>query len=142
MSENENTLSLAPAAGSGMGKIVAAELLTLDAPKKVAAALNRGLTAERSVWISEGKGQGHWQSEPDTRSQLQAAALILAHMEGEPVKRVIHQHIGANGALDLGAALRESPELVALVERELDKANWRKSGRNGKAKPVTPAESV
>ncbi len=38
-------------------------------------------------------------------------------------------------------ALQESPELAALLGQQLEKAGWRKSGRNGKAKPVAPVEA-
>ncbi len=63
----------------------------------------------------------------------------MAHMEGEPVKRIIHQHLGADGKLDLRGALQDSPELAAAVAAELEKATWRKSGRTKKAQPVEKA---
>lgn len=138
--ESETTLTLAPAAGSGIGKIVAAELLALDIGKKVAATLDRGLTATRSHWVSEGQGKGYWEDEPDTRSQLQAAALILAHMEGEPVKRVIHQHMNVNGTVDLLSALQDSPELTELLQQQLTKAAKPRRGAKS-VKAATPQEA-
>lgn len=133
-------LTLAPAAGSGIGKVVAAELIARDVGKKIASALERGLEATARRWIQTGKGEGYFEDSPDMRSQLQAAALILAHMEGEPVKRIIHQHLGAGGAFDLKSALQESPELADMLRNELTKAEWRKSGRG--AKKAQPADAI
>ncbi len=84
-------------------------------------------------------------TEPDAKIQVQTFALIMAHMEGEPVKRIIHQHLGAGGKLDVGAALTDSPELAQAVERELQKARWKHSGnqahkRPKKAEPVDGEE--
>jgi hypothetical protein len=135
----DQQITLAPAAGSGIGKALADALLKDPEflPMMVAAAKG-GLEAVRSWWD---KGSQAMASEPDYRTRIQALALILAHMEGEPVKRIIHQHLGAAGGIDLKATLRESPELAALLAAELEKANWRKSGRNGKAKPVAAVET-
>ena len=141
-------LILAPAAGSGIGKAIADDLLARpEFAKKLADCLERGLTATRRVWVSTGKGEGYWEEEPDTRSQLQAAFGIMAHMEGEPVKRIIHQHLGGAGnGFDLQGALKDSPELSAAVERELQKANWRTSGNQAhkrkKKEEEKPAEIV
>lgn len=133
----EETLTLAPAAGSGIGKKIADALLAQDGfIELMVGAMTNGLKATRSFYV---KGEG-LQTEPDPKVQLQAAALIMAHMEGEPVKRIIHQHLGAAGGIDLKATLRESPELAALLAGELEKANWRKSGRNGKAKQAEAIE--
>lgn len=137
-------LTLAPAAGLGIGKIVADELLSRDIGKKLADTLERGLTATTKRWIQTGKGEGYWEEQQDTRSQLQAALGIMAHMVGEPVKRIIHQHLGGEGRIDPGAALADSPELAAAVERELQKARWKHSGRQDHKKPkrAQPAELV
>lgn len=138
MPVQEQEMILAPAAGAGIGKIVADELLSRDIGKKLADALERGLTATRRTWDS---GVKQWVEEPDTRSQLQAAMGIMAHMEGEPVKRIIHQHLGGAGGPNLQDALRESPELQAALAKELEKAQWRHSGRQEHKKPrkVSPA---
>lgn len=74
-------------------------------------------------------------TEPDAKIQVQTFALIMAHMEGEPVKRIIHQHLGTGGKLDVGAALGDSPELAAAVERELQKARWKNSGHQAHKRP-------
>lgn len=129
----DDTLTLAPAAGAGIGKKIADALLAEpDFVGLMVGAMRNGLKATRSFYV---KDQGHV-TEPDFKVQLQAVALIMAHMEGEPVKRVIHQHLGAGGKVDVKAALQESPELAEAVAHELEKANWRKSGRAKKAQPV------
>lgn len=145
--ESTQSLELAPASGSGIGKEVADELLSRPGfAKKLADCLERGLTAKRSFWVSTGKGEGYREEEDDTRSQLQAAFGIMAHMVGEPIKRIIHQHLGADGKLDLRGALQDSPELAAAVAAELEKAKWRTSGQQAhkrpkKADPVVEGEA-
>ena len=93
-----------------------------------------GLKAERSFWD---KNSGGIISELDHRVQIQALALLLAHMEGEPVKRIIHQHLGGDGQIDLGAALRDSPALQAAIERQLENARFKDRKRGGKTPPKT-----
>lgn len=87
------------------------------------------------------KESGGWVSDPDMRTRAQMFFGLMAHMEGEPVKRIIHQHLGNGGKLDVGAVLGDSPELTAAVERELQKAKWRHSGHQAHKKPkkVEPA---
>lgn len=136
---SEETIALAPAAGAGVGKILAGELLGSEwfVPAMVNAVRN-GLHATRSFWTKEGM-----HTEADSKTQLQAFALVMAHMEGEPIKRIIHQHLGAGKAIDPADALRESPELAAAVARELEKANWRKGGgERAKARAAQRAEAI
>jgi hypothetical protein len=130
------TATLAPAAGAGIGKILADRLLAdptfVDA--MVSAVLN-GLKATRSFW--QGKGESaQLVTEADSKTQLQAFALIIAHMEGEPIKRIIHQHLGADGSVDPLAALRESPALREAARRLLEKADWRTSGHQASKRPA------
>jgi hypothetical protein len=133
-------IQLAPAAGAGIGKEIAANLLAragfID---KMADALDNALTATRRTWDA---GSKSWIEEPDTRSQLQAFFGCLAHMEGEPIKRIIHQHTGTGKAVDPLEALRESPALREATRRALDKAEWRQSGRNGKAPKQADAADI
>jgi len=131
----ETTISLAPAAGAGIGKLLADSLLADPefVPLMKEAAMG-GLKAERSFWD---KNSGGIISEPDHRVQIQALALLLAHMEGEPVKRIIHQHLGGDGQIDLGAALRDSPALQAAIERQLENARFKDRNRGGKTPPKT-----
>ena len=131
--ENESTtLSLAPAAGAGIGKMVADDLLARQGfAKRLADSLDRGLTATRRTWDS---GAKEWVEEPDTRSQLQAAFGIFAHMEGEPIKRIIHQHMGAAG-IDPLATLQDSPAAREALRKLLEKADWKHSGQAGHKRP-------
>ncbi len=126
-----NIATLSPAAGAGIGKILA-DALTIDAAKG-------GLRAERSFWVKSANG-GHLESEPDQRVRVQTLFGLLAHMEGEPIKRIIHQHLGGSGSVDPLAALRESPELRAAAKRELEKAEWHDSGRKAYKVPKKVAE--
>lgn len=115
-------LQLAPAAGEGIGKEVARILLARPGfVEAMADALHNALTAQRRTWDS---GAKQWVEEPDTRSQLQAFFGCLAHMEGEPIKRVFHQHMTA-GKVDPLTVLQDSPATLAAVERLLDKAKFR-----------------
>ncbi len=134
----DETMTLAPAAGAGIGKVLADRLLAEPGfvDSMVDAVMN-GLRATRSFW--KGKGEtAELVTEADSKCQLQAFALVLAHMEGEPIKRIIHQHLGGTGAVDPLAALQESPELRDAAKRMLEKAEWRQSGR--KAKKAQPAD--
>lgn len=100
-------------------------------------ALHNALTATRRTWDSASKT---WVEEPDTRSQLQAFFGCLAHMEGEPIKRIIHQHNGSGKPLDAVAALQESPALREATRRALDKAEFK--GRNARKADPVDADAV
>ncbi len=137
------TLTLAPASGSGIGKQLADALLARPEflGAMVDAALG-GLTAERSFWCGKG-ADGYLEKEPDMRTRIQTLALLLAHMEGEPIKRIIHQHLGGNGQVDPLAALQESPALREAAGRLLEKASWKTSGRQKhKAPKVADAAAL
>ena len=133
MAENE-TLTLAPASGAGIGKLLADQLLADPEflPALVAAAKN-GLKATRSFWCGKG-GDGYLETEPDYRTQLQALALVMAHMEGEPIKRIIHQHLG-NAGVDPLATLQDSPAARDALRRLLEKSEWRTSGKQAHKRP-------
>lgn len=132
------TLTLAPASGAGIGKILADKLLANDdfIPSLESAMLG-GLKATRSFWTKD----AGLVTEPDFRVQVQTAALLLAHMEGEPVKRIIHQHLGGEGKIDVLSALQESPALLEAAAKMVEKANFRKSGRTKKAEPVVEGDA-
>ncbi len=125
-------MTLAPAAGAGIGKILADRLLANPdfVPAMLAAALG-GLRATRSFWTKSGVT-----TEPDHRVQIQTLALLLAHMEGEPIKRIIHQHLGGAGEIDPLAAMQESPALRQAARHLLEKAEF----RTRHTKPTKPAE--
>lgn len=136
------TLTLAPASGSGIGKQLADALLTRpDFLEAMVDAAVGGLKAERSFWCGKG-ADGYLEREPDMRTRIQTLALLLAHMEGEPIKRIIHQHLGGTGTVDPLAALQESPALREAAGRLLEKAEWRTSGRKAHKVPkqAEPAE--
>src|SRR5216683_1474030 len=114
------TVTLAPAAGAGIGKQIA-DLLLAD-PEFLPAmvgALKGALSAESGFYC---KATGMIEYAVDHKTRLNAVLATLAHMEGEPFKRIIHQHLGAGGALDIVGTLRESPAVVAALEREMEKA--------------------
>lgn len=124
-------ISLAPAAGSGIGKLLADKLLAHpDFVDLMVATIINGLKATRSYWTGKGES-AELITEADSKTQLQAFALVLAHMEGEPIKRVIHQHINS-GAIDPLATLKDSPATRDALRRLLDKAVFHESGRNTK----------
>jgi hypothetical protein len=135
MPANETQVQLAPAAGAGVGKLLADALLSdPDFLPSMKAALMGGLKATRSYYD---KGQGGQVVEQDSRVQVQTVALLLAHMEGEPIKRIVHQHLGGEGgAVDPMAAMRESPALMDAVEKTLAKARWRTSGNQAHKRPA------
>jgi hypothetical protein len=135
----EPNVTLAPAAGSGMGKELADSLLAdatfIPLMRQTAIDCLNAMSPRR--WDKE---QG-WISDPDMRIRAQMFFGLMAHMEGEPVKRIIHQHLGAGGQLDIMGALRESPALLAAAKREIDKAEFRASGRKQKkAEPTAEVE--
>lgn len=135
--ENEQ-ITLAPMAGAGMGKKLADYLLAQPTfIEDMGQVILRAIRAKTRHWDREAKD---FVIEDDCKVQLQAFALTVAHMEGEPVKRIIHQHLGAGGKLDLGSALQESPELAQAVEKELQKAKWRTSGHQAHKRPAKAAK--
>ncbi len=134
METPSQTVALAPAAGAGVGKMLADLLLSdpdfVPLMRRTAIDCLNAMSPRR--WDKE---QG-WISDPDYRIRAQMFFGLMAHMEGEPVKRIIHQHLGEGGKLDVGGALADSPELAAAVERELQKSKWKHSGRQSYKKPA------
>lgn len=138
----QGQLALAPGAGSGVGRAFAEGLTARPdfVPALVQATMD-GLRATRSYWSAADKRHI---TEPDFRTQLQAVALILANLEGEPVKRVVHEHLHAgNGGLDVTEALADSDAMREAMRRELMKADARASKRRPrKVEAAEPAEIV
>lgn len=138
---NENTenghvsaIALAPGAGAGLGKLVFDSLLASpDVAKRIADQMLAGLEASTERWD---KGRGEWVQVPDWRVRMQTVFGILAQAEGEPIKRIVHQHLNQTaGEVDIAAALRDSPALAAAMEKELEKARWRTSGQKAHKVP-------
>jgi hypothetical protein len=124
MSENGNNaiLALAPAAGTGIGKELAARLLKReDFMRLLEDAAVAALTAMQNPrWNPVAK---QWEpSQPDAKTRLGALLGLMAQLEGEPVRRIVHQHLGGGGVLDLHTVLKDSPELREVLARELQNA--------------------
>lgn len=125
---------LAPAAGAGIGKLLAENLLARPGfVEAMADVIDGAIRANTRHWDRERR---EFVVEPDFKTRLQAFFGIVAHMEGEPIKRVFHAHVGSGGAIDPLAALQDSPALREAAGRLLEKANF----RTRHAKKVPPAE--
>lgn len=135
MPDTDQTMTLAPAAGSGIGaKLANALLADPDFLPAMVQAAQDGLHATRSFYD---KGAGGVVTEPDFRVRIQTLALLLAHMEGEPIKRVIHEF--RKGGVDPTEAL-SSPAAIEAAERMIAgaKAHARKTASQAKrVEPVT-----
>jgi hypothetical protein len=138
-SDQQQTVTLAPAAGAGIGKMLADALLAspgfLELMQQTAIDGLNAMTGSR--WD---KTAGEFVRDPDYRTRAQMFFGLLAHMEGEPVKRIIHQHLGNGAGFDPLAALQGSPALREAARQLLAKSEWRQSGRN--AKQAESAEPV
>lgn len=141
MPEPETKITLAPASGDGFGKEFFDRLLAEpDFMDLMIGAARDGLRAmSPRRWDKE---SGQWLADPDCRTRVQTLFGLMAHGIGEPVKRIIHQHLGAGGKLDVGAALTESPELTEAVRRELQKAEWKHSGHQAHKRPKKVTEAA
>ena len=146
MSEAAQKLSLAPAAGTGIGAKLAERLLArpdfVPLLEDAAVAALTAMMPQR--WDSNIKDWAP--AQPDAKTRLAALLGLMAQFEGDPVKRIVHQHIQESGKLDFEKALLESPEMRGMVERALQKAEWRHSGnqahkRPKRAEPVVEGEA-
>lgn len=118
----EKPNQLAPAAGSGIGKSLADDLLTDPQFLPLMAKTAREcLNATSQRWDKDAKC---WQDVPDWRTRAQMFFGLLAHMEGEPVKRILHHHTGDAGTTEEGLkdALKGSAALRDAARRMLDNA--------------------
>lgn len=125
-------ISLTPASGSGLGKVLFSTLLADERflPLMTEAAIG-GLTAcFPKRWDKELENWG--EPEPDWKTRVQTFLALWAQAEGEPVKRTIHQHIATNGALDTISALQDSPAMLESLERTIAKA------KAGNRRPAAP----
>ncbi len=116
-------MNLAPAAGAGIGKKLADALL--EDPgflRSLRDAFLEALRADNRFWDKATKS---WDVVPDYKTRLSAACALLANMEGEPIKRVIHQHLNGPDGPKPFEAMQNSPALLAAVEREVEKAKFR-----------------
>jgi hypothetical protein len=123
--------SLAPAAGSGIGRKLADMLL--DDPEFLPclkAAFMDGLKAETWYYDAQAKQRC---SAVDYKTRLNSAVSLLSHMEGDPIKRVIHQHLGGDPASALQDELVSSPALRTALRRRIEAAE--RAAKSG-SKPV------
>lgn len=143
----ENTqILLAPGAGTGLGKMLADALLGdpefLPLMQKTAVECLKA-TAPMRWDKAANEGKGGWIRDPDFRVRAQMFFGLLAHMEGEPIKRIVHQHLGGSGdKISLLDALHDSPALAEALEKELTKAKFRTRNVKTvtKTEPEKPAE--
>ena len=84
-------------------------------------AIRGGLDAVGRMYDKESKSIVEW---PDYKARLEAAKLAFAYGEGLPLQRIMQQTLVETRG-DLHDALRESPQLLAAVEREVSKAKFR-----------------
>lgn len=68
---------------------------------------------------------GGWTPHPDFRVRLDAWKAVMAYAEGLPLVRILKQEIASGNQRSLHEDLRESPALLAAVEKELEKAKFR-----------------
>lgn len=141
MVPDAQTASLSPAAGSGIGKMLADSLLAhpgfIDLMQQTALDCLHAMAPRRYD-----KDTGKWIADPDFRIRSQMFFGLLAHMEGEPIKRIIHQHLGGNGSVDPLGALQESPALREAAKAMLEKAEWKTSGKQAHKVPKKVAAEV
>lgn len=130
--------ALAPAAGAGIGKVLAGHL-TAD-PEFVPLMLEAAkgaLKAERTVWEKDAAGKNVSTTEPDHKTRLAAFFGLLAHMEGEPIKRTVVQHLGADGdPISPETALTDSPALLAAAAHLVAKVKAQQARATKQAKPA------
>lgn len=115
-------VALAPNAGSGIGRLFFQALLAN--PKIVELLTEAAIGGLKADVSFRDRKTGEIVSTPDFRTRVQTLTMLLAQAEGDPVKRVIHEHT-TSGALDVMSALQASPGLLQAVEREVEKAKFR-----------------
>ncbi len=116
-----------------------AEILTRSSgfPAEVAATLRGALLANGKHFVKgEGPGSG-WQITPDYRTRLDAIKIILAYAEGMPLQRILEHKIHETRG-DLADTLRDSPETLEAVEREVEKAKFRQRKKRVEVVDITP----
>jgi hypothetical protein len=128
--------TLAPAAGSGIGRQIANELVAdPEFVREMADVARRGLRAMHPRrWDPASKTWG--EPEPDMKTQTATLFQLLAHMEGEPIKRIVHAHVG-EGMPDPLEAVQDSPALLRAAQHLVNKAAFRTRKQTPK-----PAEMV
>ena len=140
MTENERSQleaihALAPAAGSGVGAALAQRFFARpDWLDKLEAGLINALEAQHKIYD---KSAGGVVTYPDGKTQLAAVFGLMAHMEGEPVKRIIHEVRRGRDAESLQDELSRSPALREAAREMLEAAEHAAGGPS-----VEPGEVI
>ena len=140
--QEEAQVELAPAAGHGIGRKLAEVMLADPGFVKDLADAFRG-SLKATTWYYD-SGSKERVEVADNKTRLAAAMGILANMEGEPVKRVIHQHLGVGGESAVGAldaAMAGSEGLREAMRRKVEKAE-REAARIRREKERAEREAV
>lgn len=107
----------------GLGKQVIASLMAEpDFVGSMRDAILGALGASNERWDKATKG---FIDVPDYRARLDAWKIIMAYAEGLPLMRILKQELATGTQRSLSEDLRESPALLAAVEKELEKAKFR-----------------
>jgi hypothetical protein len=118
------TSELAQLPASVWKEVAAALMRSPGFAQQIADVLIDALSAEGVHFVKgDGPGSG-WQKHSDFRTRLDAVKLILAYAEGMPLQRIFEHKISETRG-NLADVLRESPETLEAVEREIAKAKFR-----------------
>lgn len=96
------------------GKVLAEAIAVAAPPERIAEVLSQALAAT----ITTRAGT----VEPDTRSRLQAAAILLSYSVGTPIQRseVLSVNLDADSSVGLKERLANSPALKKSLQSILD----------------------
>lgn len=110
---------------ASMWQQIAAVLMRDPAfPDLIGRTLVDALKAEGVHFVKGDGPDAGWQRHPDFKCRLEAVKLILAYAEGMPLQRIFEHKINESRS-SLADALRDDPETLAAVEREVEKAKFR-----------------
>ena len=123
LSEPQKTLlRLAPGAGEGVGRLVADKLTAEpDFAQRMVEAVMVGLVAESRCYDM---GKREMMTYPDCKTRLAAFNAAMAHLVGEPVKRIQVLQVAAGGETDAErmGRLLQSPAVRESLQAALNKA--------------------
>ena len=141
MTADATQISLAPAAGAGIGRQMFAELLARpNFAAELAQAAVDGLNAMTPPrWDPAAQD---WTSSPDYRVRTTTLFALLAQAEGAPIKRSVQQVItGPVSTDDIERQLEANPAARAAMLKLIQDADYK--AKHGKRRPVRlekPAE--
>ena len=115
--------SLAKANGRGLAESIIDGLMAEpDFLPAMRAVISDGIRAKSFSYDIASKT---WLERPDMKSRIESWKLAMSYAEGLPLQRIMQQTLVETRG-DLHDALRESPQLLAAVEREVEKAKFRR----------------